>query len=51
MWRICSNSWKPKVVLPRDPNWLPLGYRQVKQHVQRQLSQWGSLEEFHFEYF
>lgn len=39
-----------QVALPRDPDWSPLGHRQVKQYVQKQLAQWGSLEEFRFEY-
>ncbi|MCJ2544359.1 M28 family peptidase [Thermostichus vulcanus] len=39
-----------QVAHPRDPDWSPLGYCQVKQYVQEQLSRWGSLEEFRFEY-
>ncbi|MFQ3614363.1 MAG: M28 family peptidase [Cyanobacteriota bacterium] len=39
-----------QVAHPRDPDWSPLGHRQVEQYVQEQLSQWGSLEEFRFEY-
>ncbi|MCF2971073.1 M28 family peptidase [Synechococcus sp. Nb3U1] len=40
-----------QVARPRDPDWSPLGHRQVEQYVEEQLSQWGSLEEFRFEYF
>ncbi|MEN9232194.1 MAG: M28 family peptidase [Thermostichus sp. DG02_5_bins_236] len=39
-----------QVARPRDPDWSPLGHRQVKQYVQEQLSQWGCLEELQFEY-
>ncbi|MEN9225385.1 MAG: M28 family peptidase [Thermostichus sp. HHBFW_bins_43] len=39
-----------QVARPRDPDWSPLGHRQVEQYLQEQLCCWGSPEEFRFEY-
>ena len=38
-----------QVAQPRDPDWSPLGHRQVEQYVQKQLSECGPVEPFPFE--
>ena len=38
-----------QVAQPRDPDWSPLGHRQVEQYIQKQLSECGPVEPFPFE--
>ncbi|MFS8876545.1 M28 family peptidase [Synechococcus sp. R55.1] len=38
-----------QVARPRDPDWSPLGHRQVEQYIQKQLSECGPVEPFPFE--
>ncbi|NJL97505.1 MAG: M28 family peptidase [Synechococcaceae cyanobacterium SM2_3_2] len=34
------------IAIPRDPDWSPLGHRQVQTYLMEQFSQWGSVAPF-----
>ncbi len=48
--RLRLESHLQQLAHPRDPDWSPFGHHQVKQYIHRQLSCWGAVEEFQFEF-